>query len=178
VSLPNSPNAKFFTKKAFFRVFVFLIASTLQVTVKAWDLDMSRRKGDLQKFRGPASEQAEKKDKEWLETLFQPASAPMQEVVILNTEKGFIPENVRLKKGGVYKILVVNVNSSEKNTSFVLDAFSEHHGTYFGQPKSFDLSPKTDGVFSFLCPETSKQGRIIVYTDDHSTAEPRKPASE
>ncbi len=100
---------------------------------------------------------------------------PTQEIVIMNTEKGFIPGTVHLKKGRHYKIHVVNVNDKEKNTSFVLDAFSEHHATYFGQQKSFSISPKTDGVFSFQCPETAQQGRIIVFSDEKNPG--RQPAS-
>lgn len=171
----NSPITKFFTKKTAAKFVLFAVASFLQVTVKAWDVDLTRRKGDLQKFRGPATVEAEKKDKAWLDSLFQPIEGVSQEIVILNTEKGFVPDTLKLKRGKTYKIHVVNVNDKEKNTSFVLDAFSEHHGTFFGQPKSFEISPKTDGVFSFLCPETSKQGRIIVYPEAETE---RKPASQ
>ncbi|MFN7729636.1 MAG: cupredoxin domain-containing protein [Bdellovibrio sp.] len=155
------------------KVLLFVMASFLHVSVKAWDVDMSRRKTDLQKFRGPASLEADKKDKAWLDGLFQ-TMEPAQEIVILNTEKGFVPETLKLKRGKTYKIHVVNVNDQAKNTSFVLDAFSEHHGTFFGQQKSFEISPKTDGIFSFICPETAKQGRLIVYPEDSG----RKPASE
>lgn len=145
---------------------LFVMASSVQVSVKAWEIDMSRRKADLRKFRGPAAAEAEKKDKAWLDGLFQPTLEPHQEIVILNTDQGFVPETLKLKRGRSYKIHIVNVNEKEKNTSFVLDAFSQHHGTYYGQPKSFEISPKADGVFSFLCPETSKQGRIVVYPDE------------
>lgn len=173
MSSQNSPNVKLFTKIAL-QSALFFTASFLQVSVKAWEVDMSRRQGDLEKFRGPASAEAEKKDKAWLGTLFRgPNLENEQEIVILNTDKGFVPETLKLKKGKAYKIHVVNVNEKEKNTSFVLDAFSEHHGTYFGQMKTFEVQPKTDGVFSFMCPETSKQGRIIVIPDGE-----RKPASE
>lgn len=174
MSSQNSQIAKFFTKKNGFKISLFIVASFLQVTVRAWDVDLSRRKSDLQKFRGPASVEAEKQDKAWLDGLFQTMD-PAQEIVILNTDKGFVPETLKLKKGKTYKIHVVNVNEKEKNTSFVLDAFSENHGTFFGQPKTFQLAPKADGIFSFLCPETSKQGRIIVVPDGESE---RMPASK
>lgn len=154
---------------------IFMMTSFLQVSVKAWDVDLSRRKSDLQKFRGPASVQAEQKDQAWVDSLFQ-ASPVGQEIVILLTEKGFVPESIRLQKGQTYKIHVVNVNDKEKNTSFVLDSFSETHGTFFGQTKTFQISPKTDGIFSYVCPETAKQGRLIVYSND--SANGRKPASE
>lgn len=170
----NPTTSKFFTNMKTKQLALFVIASFLHVSVKAWDVDMSRRKSDLQKFRGPASVEAEKKDKAWLDGLFQPLEAA-QEIVILNTDKGFVPETLKLKRGKTYKIHVVNVNEKEKNTSFVLDAFSEHHGTFFGQKKTFEINPKTDGVFSFICPETAKQGRLIVYPED---GQGRQPASE
>ena len=173
MSLLNSQIAKFFTRKAAFKVSLFVVASFLQVTVKAWDVDMSRRKKDLEKYRAPASVAAEKQDKEWLQNIFQ-STETAQEIVIMNTEKGFVPDTLKLKRGKTYRIHVVNVNSEEKNTSFVMDAFSEHHGTFFGVPKTFEINPKTDGIFSFLCPETAKQGKIIVYPDEST----RKPASE
>ncbi|HEY8272744.1 MAG TPA: cupredoxin domain-containing protein [Pseudobdellovibrionaceae bacterium] len=87
---------------------------------------------------------------------------PTQDIVILNTEKGFMPDTLRVKKGNSYRIHVVNVNSKDKNVSFVLDAFSEHHNTLYGQERVFNLNPKVEGVFSYQCPETAVQGRIIV----------------
>jgi len=159
----------------FTKVLVFLLAFFMQVSVKAWDVDMSRRQKDLQKnsTRGPASLFMEEKKPEKLVESFFDAMGPTQEIVILNTEKGFVPESVKLRKGNNYKIHIVNVNDKEKNVSFILDAFSEHHGTYYGQPKTFSVNPKTEGIFSFQCPETAKQGRLIIYSDDQ-----RKPASE
>lgn len=159
------------------RVLIFAACFFGQVTVKAWEVDMSRREKDLNKLdkQGPApldfSSKADTKG--ILGTVFQ-SLEPTQEVVILNTEKGFVPETVRLKKDRNYKVHIVNVNEKEKNTSFILDAFSEHHGTFFGQPKSFDVSPKVEGIFSFQCPETAKQGRIVVAPD----VDVRKPAGE
>lgn len=168
----NSQNSK--TVLNFIRTSLFILASMAHVHVKAWDVDFSRRNKELKSMRQPASivDQPAAKDEGIVGSFFQ-ATGPTQEIVILNTEKGFVPETIRLRSGQPYKIHVVNVNEKEKNTSFILDAFSEHHGTYFGAPKSFNISPKTDGVFSFQCPETAKQGRIIVYTDGD-----RKPASQ
>jgi hypothetical protein len=105
---------------------------------------------------------------------FFEVTEPTQEIVILNTEGGFVPETVRLKKGGNYNIHVVNVNEKEKNASFILDAFSEQHATYFGQKKSFQITPKVDGIFSFLSPETGKQGRIVITPNEGD----RKPAAQ
>lgn len=160
------------------KAFVFAACFFGQVTVKAWEVDMSRRQADLKKtekagptpldFSGPKAD-----GKGILGGVFQ-SLEPTQEVVILNTEKGFVPDTVRLRKDRNYKVHIVNVNEKEKNTSFILDAFSEHHGTFFGQPKSFEVSPKVEGIFSFQCPETAKQGRIVVTPD----VEARRPAGE
>jgi len=99
---------------------------------------------------------------------------PTQDIVILNTEKGFVPDTIRVKKGSSYRLHVVNVNQKDKNVSFILDAFSEHHNTVYGQERVFNLNPKTDGVFTYQCPETAVQGRVIVISAPDSE---RKPAS-
>jgi hypothetical protein len=168
VNLQNSHRVPNFTK-----VLVFILAFFVQVSVKAWEVDFSRRHKDIGKTRGPAT--LESKDQSGLfgAAIDFEATGPTQEVVILNTDKGFVPESIKLRKGHHYRIHVVNVNEKEKNVSFILDSFSEHHGTFYGQPKSFTLTPKTDGIFSFQCPETAKQGKLIIYSD-----EPRKPATE
>lgn len=173
MSLQNSQIVKFFTEKRSLKLALFMIASSLQVSVKAWDVDLSRRKTDLDKFRGPASVQDAKKDQAWVDGLFQ-SLEPSQELVIMHTPSGFVPETIKLKKGKNYRVHIVNVSSDQKNVSFVADAFSQHHGTFFGQPKTFDLAPKAEGIFSFICPETSKQGRFVVVPEADSG---RTPAS-
>lgn len=87
---------------------------------------------------------------------------PSPEIVILNTEKGFVPSTVSLMEGQSYKIHVVNVNEQNKNISFVLDAFSQHHATFYGQTRSFVIKPDATGVFRFSSPETSAIGKIVV----------------
>ena len=57
----------------------------------------------------------------------------------------------------------MNVNEDKKNVSFMLDAFGQHHATYFGKIKSFDLDPTTEGIFDFQCPETSAQGKLVIF---------------
>lgn len=163
----------FKTAKNFTRFAIFCFAFFAQVNVRAWEVDFSRRKKELKSMRLPASIVDEAQKKQDLTTNYFDAVEPTQEIVIMNTDKGFVPETIRLKKGNNYKIFVVNVNGSEKNASFILDAFSEHHATYFGQQKSFTLSPKADGIFSYQCPETAKQGKVIIFSDDS-----RKPASQ
>lgn len=81
----------------------------------------------------------------------------------MNTDKGFVPATVRVKSGMNYRVHVVNINEDNKNISFVMDAFSEHHATYFGSLKTFNIRPKQQGVFTFQCPETSAQGKLVVY---------------
>ncbi len=163
--------------KRFTRIILFIFAFFVQVSVKAWTIDMSRRQKDLTSLKMPAQivDKKQNSEESILSSYFQ-ASEPTQDIVIMNTDSGFVPQTLHLKKGMNYKIHIVNVNGKEKNTSFVLDAFSEHHATFFGERKTFQISPKTDGIFSFQCPETAYQGKIIVFSDE--TGSHRKPASK
>jgi hypothetical protein len=105
---------------------------------------------------------------------FFDSGEPIQDIVILQTEHGFVPAIVRMRKNGRYRVSVVNVNEREKNVSFILDAFSEHHATYYGKIKSFTIEPKKEGSFSFQSPETSAEGKLIVFNPQASV---RVPAS-
>ena len=151
-----------------------LVAVALLATVAAeagWKIDLSRRQGDIRKqeLKAPMPENTQKS---FFGKLFS-AETPANDVVILNTEKGFLPTTVRLRKDVKYKIHIVNVNGSEKNVSFILDAFSEHHSTYYGNIKSFEVMPRKEGVFSFSCPETALEGRMVVYQPEDEPM--RKP---
>ncbi len=108
------------------------------------------------------------------DALFE-AGEPVQDVVIMHTDKGFVPSTVRVRKNGHYRIHIVNVNDKEKNVSFILDGFSEHHATYYGKIKTFTLEPKKEGAFSFLSPETSSEGKLVVFNPQITV---RTPASE
>lgn len=147
--------------------------------VMAWEVDFSRRQVDFNRVKNedrlPASIQ-EDQSSSILNKVFDSVE-PAQDIVIMNTDKGFVPDTVRLKKGNNYRIHVVNVNGKEKNVSFVLDAFSEHHNTVYGEQKMFYVTPKTDGIFSYLCPETAVQGKFIIYSDTNTNVAVRKPAS-
>ena len=166
-----------------FLPFCFLFQPLLQA--EEWKFDFSRRvkdssekdssEKDMGGARGPASS-----EKSFIASLFD-SSEPMQEMVILNTEKGFIPAMVQLRLGGNYRIHVVNVNDKEKNVSFVLDSFSQHHATFFGKIKTFDIHPQKTGVFRFVSPETSAQGRLVILQPNEtsqSNVPLRRPASE
>lgn len=163
----NSKIARIFTKLVALSVLVALPAS-------AWEIDLSRRQVDFNRVQNQNRLPAAVKSSEpagILENVFE-AAGPVQDVVIMNTEKGFVPETVYMKKGGSYRIHVVNVNEKEKNLSFVLDAFSEHHNILYGKVKTFTVTPKADGVFTYQCPETALQGKFVI-----ATPEDRKPAS-
>lgn len=123
---------------------------------------------------GPSMDSPSTEKKGLFDTLFE-AGDPVQEVVILNTEKGFVPNTVRVRKGGRYLVHVVNVNEKEKNVSFILDGFSEHHATFYGKVKTFNLEPKKEGVYSFQSPETSAEGRLVVFNPEIVV---RNPASD
>jgi hypothetical protein len=156
---------------------MFLLASS--VAMADWDVDLTRRKEMRQKQDLAAPGEAQK-EKGFLDALFQPGE-PIQDVVILNTESGFVPNTFRARVGMRYNVHVVNINEKEKNVSFVLDAFSEHHATYYGKVKTFKMEPKKEGIYSFQCPETSTEGRLVVYPALNSNGpgvELRQPASQ
>lgn len=145
-----------------------------------WKVDLSRRQKavreqDMRDNRRPASAD----EATFFDAIFE-SGEPVQELVVLNTEKGFLPSTVRMRKGGKYLVHVVNVNEKEKNISFVLDGFSEHHSTFYGKVKSFRIEPKKEGIYSFNCPETSIEGRLVVFAPkgaEPPSTEIRAPAS-
>lgn len=165
MSLPTITLANPYSK-----LVLLLLVSTMNLAhADGWKIDFSRRtkdlpKEDLQRIEMNAESAMVPKKEEMtlLEAVF-PAGEPMQEIVILNTEKGFVPSTVRVRQGLNYKINVVNVNEKDRNISFVLDSFSEHHATYYGKIKTFLIRPKQEGIFTFNSPETSAQGKIVVY---------------
>lgn len=143
----------------------------------AWEIDFSRRQVEFDKssdktLRMPATIEVQE-SLDITEKIFSMAE-PLQDIVILNTDKGFVPHTLRLKRGGKYKIHVVNVHPKEKNLSIILESFSESHSTFFGEEKTFDITPKVDGTFSYQCPETAVQGKIIVFSENINLRAPAK----
>ncbi len=173
--------AKLFTSLA-------LAATCITVFADDWKVDFSRRTQAIRKqdLREPASVSAEfpvdaslgtpgaQQPPSFFESLFQPSDIA-QEIVVLNTDKGFVPSTISVKKGMNYQIHIVNVNDKEKNVSFVLDSFSEHHATFYGKIKSFVIRPQKEGVFKFVSPETSAQGKLVVFPAQGTST--RLPAS-
>lgn len=143
---------------------VILILCLGMTQASAWEVDLSRRQVDFNRITNQPRLPANVVEEEPLGLLQKALSIPevSQEIVIMQTETGFIPEKVNVKKNGSYKIFVVNVNPKQKNASFILDAFSEHHATAYGKVKTFVINPKIDGVFTFQSPETGVEGRLIV----------------
>lgn len=127
----------------------------------------------------PAAYSAKQKDNEILQAIrkaVQPVE-PTNEIVVLNTENGFVPNKIRVKKGEAYKIHVVNLNMKEKNVSFLMDAFTQSHNTVYGNKTSFNIEPQVEGIYSYQCPETGQQGQLTV-VKDVSPDEKRKIASD
>ncbi len=180
---------------------VLLILITSDIAQAEWTLDLSRRTQQMRKqelnrnyngdaeSRSPSSVrtwdgeepssvspaiQSAKTETSFLERVLDPGE-PSQDIVILNTERGFVPNTIRVRKDGRYTVHVVNVNEKEKNVSFILDGFSEHHATFFGKVKTFKFEPRKEGVFSFLSPETAVEGRFIVFSPGPPTV--RVPAT-
>lgn len=188
-------------------VTTFIAAAAITVTIAIvasdiaradWSIDLSRRTQQMRRSelnkdaygRGPASVKTfegeeppppaevplSRRDTGYIEDVFD-VGAPLQDIVILNTERGFVPNTIRLRKDGRYQIHVVNVNEKEKNVSFILDGFSEHHATFFGKVKTFKLEPRKEGVYSFLSPETAVEGKFIVFATGPDTPKLRVPAT-
>lgn len=174
--MPTITRAKLFTS------FCLILTATV-AQADGWKVDFSRRTQATrtEDLRAPASTEMpvdaapEAQKPGFFESIFQPTDIA-QEIVVLNTDKGFIPSTINVRKGMNYQIHVVNVNEKEKNVSFVLDSFSEHHATYYGKIKSFVIRPQKEGVFRFNSPETSAMGKLVVIPA--SGAEARMPASE
>lgn len=157
------------------KAFLFSLFFFVQVKVHAeWNVDLSRRQTDFTRIenqRMPATTNMDtnsaKNDADILEALKKVVNPvePSQEIVILQTEKGFVPEMIHLKKNDVYKVHVVNLNLKEKNVSFVMDAFSQTHNTVYGLMKTFTIQPKIEGVYSFQSPETGFLGKVVITPD-------------
>lgn len=134
----------------------------------AWEIDLSRRQNDfIRREIASDSKPIIKNDKTKLpsnKNLIKKLinNNDIQQIVILNTENGFIPNKIHLKSDNKYKIYLVNINKKEKNISFILEKFKQHHATYFAEQVHFEIKPKEEGIFSFVCPETDAQGKIIV----------------
>jgi hypothetical protein len=153
---------------------LMLIMSLWLSQALAWDVDLSRRQVDFGRITNQNRTPANAVDEEPLGLLQKAMAIPdvSQDIVIMNTEGGFVPDKVNVKKGGSYKIYVVNIDPKHKNSSFILDAFSEHHATSYGKVKSFTITPKTEGVFTFQSPEAGVEGRLVVAPTE------RHPASQ
>jgi hypothetical protein len=161
---------------------IFAIAFVVATVAHAdWKVDLSRRTQETRStdLREPASADApvvvDPPKSGFFGQLFESGEIA-GEIVVLNTEKGFVPNTLRVKKGLAYQIHVVNVNEKDKNVSFVLDSFSEHHATFYGKIKTFTIRPQKEGVFKFVSPETSAQGKLVVFPAN--APENRLPASE
>ncbi|MBL7545150.1 MAG: cupredoxin domain-containing protein [Bdellovibrionaceae bacterium] len=138
--------------------------------IKAWEIDMSRRQLEFTEVKDvDQSSKLQNTEPSVFESLFEPSGA-IQDIVILNTEKGFVPETITLRKNQVYRFHVVNVDEKNKNVSFKFDAFSENHNTVFGKPKVFQVQPKQDGIFSFHCPETELKGKVVIINSERGLA--------
>lgn len=191
-------NSKILILASLTAVTMSVMAIASSVADAQWSVDLSRRTNQMRKQElnrapaalrkaaesdgvqvvDPASIPTETKEPErsFVDKIFDPGE-PTQDIVILNTERGFVPNTIRVRKDGRYLIHVVNVNEREKNVSFILDGFSEHHATFFGKVKTFRLEPRREGVFSFMSPETAVEGKFIVFSSGPQAPTVRMPAT-
>lgn len=150
-----------------------MLSSTM---THAWEFDFSRRKtGEAIKASGGTP--LVPTNAESYSHLLPTPSAVERELVILNTEKGFVPNQLSVRKGEKYLLHVVNINEKDKNVSFVMDQFQHYGSTYYGKMKSFRIEPKAEGIFSFQCPESSFEGRLVVIGETQELIL-RQPASQ
>ncbi len=168
--------------KIFIRLSLAMGFTVSSVAVgQGWRVDFSRRtsvQAQSQVHSEAASREPASRSSSGFLSSLRLAGEPVHEIVILNTEDGFVPARVSLQIDQTYKIHVVNVNAKNKNVSFIVDAFSQHHGTYFGEIKSFLIRPSQPGIVTFQSPETSAQGQMMVFSSqDLPKADVRQPAS-
>ena len=158
----NSVNFK--TVKNFTRGFLFAFFYFAQVKVHAASSVEAPQTLKNKPMQMQSSQAADEEILQAIKKAVQPTE-PSKEIVIMNTESGFIPDKIRVKKGEAYKVHIVNLNMKEKNVSFLMDSFTQSHNTIFGVRKSFNIEPQVEGVFSYQCPETGIQGQLIVIPD-------------
>ena len=145
-----------------FSIGMFVVSLTATMT-HAWEFDFSRRqKHPEMKTTRVGDAPVVPTNAESYAHLIPSPSAVERELVILNTERGFVPNQLSVRKGEKYLIHIVNINEKDKNVSFVMDHFHHYGSTYYGKMKSFRIEPKTEGIFSFQCPESSFEGRLVV----------------
>ena len=183
MSTPTTTRAKLYTR------LVFCAVTFSAATARGeWTVDFSRRTPAPRietSSRGPASVDdaasdlittpVAKIDQGFFANVWTSGDVA-QDIVIMNTDKGFVPSTVRVKSGLNYQIHVVNVNEAERNVSFVMDGFREHHGTFYGKVKTFVIHPQKEGVYSFNSPETAAQGSLVVMPA--AGVDLRRPAAE
>ena len=163
------------------QIILFSLFYLVQVKVHAdWGVDLSRRQVEFQKVentRMPVSvvsvnptvntEEKTGTTTEVVEAIKR-AVSPVEiskDIVIVQTETGFVPDSINLQKGVTYQIHVVNLNTKEKNVSFLMDSFSQTHNTVFGNMRSFKITPSIEGVFSYQSPETGASGTVVIVGD-------------
>lgn len=179
---------------SFLRAFVFAFFFLVQVKVNAQIVEAGDNKDAITAPQTsskivmptqnvivkPEEASVKQKDSEILRAIrkaVQPVE-PTNQIVILNTERGFVPDKVHVKKGEAYKVHVVNINMREKNTSFIMDSFTQSHNTVFATEKTFNIEPQVEGVYSYQCPETGMQGQLVVVSDAPAAKTKRRLASE
>lgn len=166
----------------FSRWIVFSIVFVAASAHAEWKVDFSRRQQNLVDME--TKKQIYKKEKKTFLDMVLDREAPIQDLVILHKDKQFYPANVQVKTNRRYRVHVVNVDKENKNVSFMLDAYSQHHGTFFGEDKSFVIETRKEGMFQFQCPETAAKGHLVVRSSDTPIDSPlqniemRQPASE
>ena len=180
----NSANFKTVNSytKLFFRSLLFTFCFFAQIKVHAQIVEVGDNKEAISvphsesraimptvsAIAKPNEVAAKVKDAQILKAIRQAVqpTEPTNQIVILHTETGFVPDHVRVKKGEAYKVHVVNINIREKNVSFIMDSFTQSHNTVFGVERTFNIEPQVEGIYSYQCPETGLQGQLVVVGEE------------
>lgn len=107
-----------------------------------------------------------------------PELMPAHELSLILSEGGFSPQKLHIKKGELYRVTVVNVSTTYRNSSFVIPSMAIYEGAYFAQPKTFQLQADQEGLFQFLSPESGTRGELVVYETAPAPSPIAPPAEE
>ena len=163
-------------------ILVIFISIFSTVAYADWGIDFSRRQQDLIELE--KQKQVYKEEKKSVLDMVTDRQAPRQDLAIIYTKDGWAPKNVQIKRGQRYRVHLANLNKKNKNLSFMMDAYSQHHGMYFGEEVVFEIEPRREGMFDFQCPETGEKGKFVVISSDSRIESPldsiklSRPASE
>ena len=86
----------------------------------------------------------------------------VQRFTVKITERGFEPENLKLRRGVLARITFLRTTDQTCATEIVLRDFGIRRDLPLNQPVVVTFMPKTKGEFSFTCGMNMMRGKLIV----------------